>query len=53
MIDGVDVLAKLRRRDPGKPNQPEPDKIIEAKVLRKWEHPYVPKKTGEEEEPKP
>jgi len=39
----MDVLAKLRRRDPSKPNQPEPDKILEAKVLRKRNHPYVPK----------
>ena len=43
VIDGMDVLAKLRRRDPSKENQPEPDKILEAKVLRKREHPYVPK----------
>lgn len=43
VIDGMDVLSKLRRVDPGKDGQPEPDKIIEAKVLRKRDHPYVPK----------
>jgi len=47
VIDGMDVLSKIRRRDPSKPNQPPPDTIIEAKVLRKREHPYEPKKVGE------
>jgi cyclophilin family peptidyl-prolyl cis-trans isomerase len=44
VIEGMDVLPKLRRRDPGNPNAPAPDKIIEAKVLRKRSHPYEPKK---------
>jgi cyclophilin family peptidyl-prolyl cis-trans isomerase len=47
VIDGIDVLAKLRRVQPGKEGQPEPDKILEAKVLRKREHPYTPKTVEE------
>ncbi len=46
VIKGQDVLAKLRRRDPSDPNAPMPDKIVEAKVLRKRPHPYEVKKTG-------
>ncbi len=44
VIDGFDVLAKIQRRDPDKPDQPVPDKIIEAKVLRKRPHEYTVKK---------
>ena len=44
VVKGMDVLAKLQRRDPEAPRPPEPDKIIEAKVLRKQAHPYEPKK---------
>jgi cyclophilin family peptidyl-prolyl cis-trans isomerase len=44
---GIDVLAKIQRRDPNATNPPDPDKIIEAKVLRKRPHEYVVKKTGE------
>lgn len=44
VVKGMDVLAKLQRRDPESPRPPEPDKIIEAKVLRKQAHPYEPKK---------
>ncbi len=43
VIRGFDVLAKLQRRNPEDPNPPTPDKIIEAKVLRKQKHDYVPK----------
>ncbi len=46
VIKGMEVLAKLQRRDPEKPQGPEPDKIVEAKVLRKRAHPYEPKKTA-------
>ncbi len=42
VISGMEVLSKLQRRDPEDPNAPEPDRIIEAKVLRKRNHPYVP-----------
>ena len=46
VVKGMDVLAKLKRRDPEKSEGVEPDKIIEAKVLRKRAHPYEPKKTA-------
>jgi cyclophilin family peptidyl-prolyl cis-trans isomerase len=43
VIEGTDVLGKLQRRDPDDPDALEPDKILEAKVLRKRNHPYEPK----------
>ena len=46
VIKGMEVLAKLRRRNPEDANPPKPDKIITAKVLRKRDHPYVPEKVG-------
>ncbi len=49
VIKGWDVLAKLQRRDPQQPQGPQPDKIIEAKVIRKRPHPYEPKKTAKPE----
>jgi cyclophilin family peptidyl-prolyl cis-trans isomerase len=42
VVDGMDVLAKIQRRDPGSPSAPQPDKIVEAKVLRKRDHEYKP-----------
>jgi hypothetical protein len=42
VIQGLDVLGKLQRRDPEDPDALEPDKIPQAKVLRKRNHPYVP-----------
>jgi cyclophilin family peptidyl-prolyl cis-trans isomerase len=42
VIKGLDVLHKIQRRDPQQPNPPEPDKIVEAKVLRKRDHDYAP-----------
>ena len=42
VIEGMDVLAKIQRRDPGDANAPPPDKIVEAKVLRKRDHEYKP-----------
>lgn len=47
VIEGEEVLDKLRRRDPDKESTIEPDKIISAEVLRKRNHEYTPKKTGE------
>ena len=44
VIEGMDVLAKLQRRDPGDPEAPRPDKIIEAKVLRSARTRTSPKK---------
>ena len=39
VIEGMDVLTKLTRREPGA-GAPPADKIIEAKVLRKRDHKY-------------
>lgn len=47
VIEGSDVLPKLQRRDPSQPGQPEPDKIVEAKVLRKRDHEYQPEKVDD------
>ena len=43
IVDGIEVLADITRVDPEKEDQPEPDKILEAKVLRSRPHEYVPK----------
>jgi cyclophilin family peptidyl-prolyl cis-trans isomerase len=47
VIEGWDVLAKIQRRDPSDPEAPRPDKIVEAKVIRKRPHPYEPQKMPE------
>jgi cyclophilin family peptidyl-prolyl cis-trans isomerase len=47
VIDGMDVLAKLQRRDPDDKEAPRPDRILDAKVLRKRSHPYKPVKMPE------
>lgn len=46
IVEGMDVLASLQRRDPEKDSAAaaEPDEIIKAEVLRKRDHPYVPNK---------
>lgn len=46
IVEGIDVLAQLRRRDPDKPAELAilPDKMIKAEVLNKRDHPYEPKK---------
>jgi cyclophilin family peptidyl-prolyl cis-trans isomerase len=44
VIEGMDVLPKLQRRDPQAPNAPAPDSIIKAEVLRKRDHVYQPHK---------
>jgi cyclophilin family peptidyl-prolyl cis-trans isomerase len=56
VIDGIEVLAKLRRTEPESENEknftpPDPkqlDRIVEAKVIRKRDHKYEPKKASEE-----
>jgi cyclophilin family peptidyl-prolyl cis-trans isomerase len=40
IIEGLDVLSELQRRDPADPK--DPDKIIEATVIRKRDHKYQP-----------
>jgi len=47
VIEGMEVLEKLQRRDPTRRGQPDPDKIVKAEVLRKRDHEYVPTKVGE------
>jgi cyclophilin family peptidyl-prolyl cis-trans isomerase len=47
VVDGMDVLAKLQRRDPQDTEAPRPDKIIQAKVIRKRPHEYKPQKMPE------
>jgi cyclophilin family peptidyl-prolyl cis-trans isomerase len=47
VISGMDVLAKIQRRDPGDKEAPRPDKILEAKVVRKRAHEYKPQKMPE------
>ncbi|NLX94993.1 MAG: peptidylprolyl isomerase [Rhodopirellula sp.] len=46
VIEGMGVLGEIQRHDPEDPNSPDPDKILEAKVVRKREHQYEVKKTG-------
>ncbi len=40
VVEGMDVLTKLHRTQPGQPG--EPDKILQATVLSKRKHPYRP-----------
>ena len=47
VIEGHEVLAKLQRVNPQAANQPQPDKIVKAEVLRKRPHAYEPKKVPE------
>jgi cyclophilin family peptidyl-prolyl cis-trans isomerase len=44
VIEGMDVLSKLQRRDPQGMTQAAPDSIIKAEVLRKRDHAYQPHK---------
>lgn len=44
VIEGLDVLPKLQRRDP-QFSRTEPDKIIKAEVVRKRDHIYEPTKS--------
>jgi cyclophilin family peptidyl-prolyl cis-trans isomerase len=46
VIRGMDVLAKIQRRDPDDPEAPRPDKIIKATVTRKF-HEYKPQMISE------
>jgi len=47
VIEGMDVVNSLTRRDPQQPSQPDPDKIVKAEVLRDRGHEYVPTKVTE------
>jgi cyclophilin family peptidyl-prolyl cis-trans isomerase len=48
VIRGFEVLAKLQRRDPDDPAPPAPDRIVKAEVVRKRDHAYEPKTSGDE-----
>lgn len=47
VIDGMEVLTKLQRIDPGQQGA-APDRIIAAEVLRKRDHDYTPTKSSEQ-----
>lgn len=49
VIEGIDVLEKLQRRDPTRDPSVKPDVIVKAEVLRKRDHAYAPKKVREGE----
>jgi cyclophilin family peptidyl-prolyl cis-trans isomerase len=51
VVSGFDVLGKITRRDPQRPEQEHVrlDRIEDAQVIRKRNHTYVPKKVGDEE----
>jgi len=40
VVEGMDVAASLKRRDPDSPGRSEPDKILSAEVLRDRGHEY-------------
>jgi cyclophilin family peptidyl-prolyl cis-trans isomerase len=44
VVEGMDVLAKIQRIEPGAENAPTPDKIVKAEVVRKRDHAYAPRK---------
>ncbi len=45
VIKGMDVVDSFQRTENnGRPNGAKPDKIIEARVLQKRNHPYEPQK---------
>lgn len=52
VVRGMDVLSRITRRDPDDVAPAEPDRIEEAKVLRKRNHPYVPETLPLEEPPR-
>lgn len=46
VVEGMDTVSKIKKRDPDNPKG-APDKIIKATVVRKRDHKYEPKKVGE------
>jgi cyclophilin family peptidyl-prolyl cis-trans isomerase len=44
VIEGLEVLPALQRRNPQQGGQPEPDQIAKAEVVRKRNHEYKPTK---------
>ena len=47
VIEGIEVLARIQRRDPAaQPPLPEPDRILSATVIRDRGHKYEPNKVA-------
>jgi len=44
IVEGMDVLAKIVKRDPMGADRIEPDRIVKAEVIRKRDHKYEPNK---------
>jgi cyclophilin family peptidyl-prolyl cis-trans isomerase len=44
VIQGLEVLSALQRRNPQQGGQPNPDRIVKAEVVRKRDHEYKPTK---------
>jgi len=44
VIEGMDGLSKLQRRDPQGTTTGAPDSIVKAEVVRKRDHAYAPRK---------
>ena len=44
VIEGMEVLSKLQRRDPQGTTTGTPDVIVKAEVVRKRDHAYAPRK---------
>jgi len=44
VIRGMDVVTDLQPRNPEDQDAPKPDRILEAEVVHKRDHPYVPEK---------
>jgi cyclophilin family peptidyl-prolyl cis-trans isomerase len=42
VVEGLELLEDLQRIDPQRPQGVQPDKIVEAKVVRKRDHKYEP-----------
>ena len=45
VIEGIEVLERIQRRDPEQLDSREPDRVVEAIVLRKRPHEYIPNKS--------
>lgn len=44
VIEGMEVVDRIQRRDPENPDVRDPDRIERAEVIRKRDHTYVPRK---------
>jgi cyclophilin family peptidyl-prolyl cis-trans isomerase len=44
VIEGMDAVDRIQRREADKADAPDADKILKAEVLRKRDHEYLPHK---------